>query len=90
MAADGHLVPGSVFFYAPNKGAAIFGTIAFAVSTGIHVWQCLKLQSLAITALIPFASLVYTAGFALRSYGAWNYGDLNVYLASTILVYVAP
>jgi hypothetical protein len=34
-------VPGSVFFYAPNKGAAIFGTIAFAVSTGIHVWQCL-------------------------------------------------
>lgn len=33
------IVPGSVYLYAPNKGAAIFFTIAFAVSLALHLWQ---------------------------------------------------
>ena len=34
-------VAGSVYFYAPNKGAAIFFTVAFASSGLFHLWQCL-------------------------------------------------
>jgi hypothetical protein len=34
-------VVGSLYFYAPNAGAAIFGIIAFAISTATHAWQCM-------------------------------------------------
>lgn len=37
---DGNLVEGSLFLYAPNKGAAIFFTAAFAVTAAVHLWQC--------------------------------------------------
>lgn len=35
-----YIVSGSYFFYAPNKGAAGFFTIAFAATTIFHLWQC--------------------------------------------------
>ena len=37
---DGNQVEGSLFLYAPNKGAAIFFTVAFAVTAAVHLWQC--------------------------------------------------
>lgn len=37
---------------------------------------------------------MFAVGFALREYGAFNYIDttsnLNVYIASTCLIYMAP
>lgn len=30
----------SFWFYIPNKGAAIFFTLAFLFSTVLHYWQC--------------------------------------------------
>ena len=38
--SDGQYVDGSYYFYAPNKGAAIFFTIAFFFSGCVHVYQC--------------------------------------------------
>lgn len=38
------IVPGSVYFYAPNKGAAIFFAIAFAFSGFYHIYQCMYEQ----------------------------------------------
>lgn len=49
-----------------------------------------RLKSFKITALIPFASLLFTAGFAMRVYGAWNYDNLITFLASTALIYMSP
>lgn len=49
-----------------------------------------RLRSFKITALIPFASLLFTAGFAMRVYGTWNYDNLNTFLASTALIYMSP
>ena len=43
-----------------------------------------------LTPFFPFCSLLFTAGFAVRSYGTWNYDNLNVYIASICLIYAAP
>ena len=45
-------------------------------------YRCFKLM-----ALFPFSCLVFTAGFALREYGAFHYDHLRVYLISTVLIY---
>jgi hypothetical protein len=34
-------VPGSVFFFAPNKGAPVFFAVSFALSGAFHVYQCM-------------------------------------------------
>lgn len=34
------LVEGSLWFFVPNKGAAIFFSIGYLASTLIHLWQC--------------------------------------------------
>ncbi|KXH52453.1 RTA1 domain-containing protein [Colletotrichum salicis] len=75
-------VDGSYFFYAPNKGAPIFFAVAFAASGILHFWQ--------ITALYSFCCLLFTAGFAVRTYGAWHYDNLNIFIASMCLLYAAP
>lgn len=38
--ADTLIVLGSLYVYAPNKGAPIFFTIAYATSALFHLWQC--------------------------------------------------
>lgn len=90
MAEDGQYVPGSVYFYAPDKGAPVFFTLAFAVTGAWHLWQCIRFKCFKITVLIPFTCLLFTVGFALREYGAFKYTDLGAYLASLILIYMSP
>ncbi|KAK0628374.1 hypothetical protein B0T17DRAFT_505055 [Bombardia bombarda] len=88
--SDGRPVGGSVFFYAPNKGAPVFFTIAFATSGAYHLWQCIHYKCFKVTALLPICCLLFTAGFAVREYGAFHYENLNVYIASTFLIYMSP
>ncbi|SPO05513.1 related to Rtm1p [Cephalotrichum gorgonifer] len=87
---SGDYVPGSYYFYAPNHGAAIFFAIAFAVSGVIHLYQCVRYKSFKLTPLFPFCCLLFTAGYAVRVYGSYNYDNLDVYIASICLVYFAP
>lgn len=35
-------VPGSIWFYAPNKGAPVAWAFFFSVSCAVHIWQCLS------------------------------------------------
>jgi hypothetical protein len=56
----------------------------------IHVWQCQRFRSWSITALHPLCALLFAAGFALRAYDAWNYDNIETYIASTLLIYCAP
>ncbi|KAJ6439968.1 RTA-like protein [Purpureocillium lavendulum] len=81
---------GSYFFYAPNKGAAIFFAIAFLFSGVLHTWQACRYKCWKLTPLFPFCCLLFVAGFALREYGAFHYDNLNVYIASICITYAAP
>ncbi|KAL3435091.1 hypothetical protein BDV09DRAFT_204395 [Aspergillus tetrazonus] len=38
--ANGEPILWSLYVYAPNKGAPVFFTIAYAVSAAAHIWQC--------------------------------------------------
>jgi hypothetical protein len=87
---NGKYVDGSFYFYAPNKGAAIFFSIAFMMSGVIHVWQTTRYKCWILTPLYPFCCLLFTAGFALREYGAFHYNNLDVFIASVCITYAAP
>ncbi|PKS12318.1 hypothetical protein jhhlp_001618 [Lomentospora prolificans] len=88
--AYGEYVPGSYYFYAPNKGAPIFFAIAFALTGAFHLYQNIKYKSLLRTVFFPFCSLLFTAGFALRIYGSHHYDNLDIYIASICITYAAP
>ncbi|KAF5531963.1 Rtm1p [Fusarium mexicanum] len=66
--SDGKYVDGSYWFYAPNKGAAIFFCLAFCCTGCFHIWQCLLYKCWKLTPLFLFCSLLFTTGFALRNY----------------------
>ncbi|CAM1503731.1 Fc.00g013220.m01.CDS01 [Cosmosporella sp. VM-42] len=88
--SDGKYVDESYWFYAPNKGAAIFFLVAFFASSAVHAWQARHYKCWILTPLFPFCCVLFTAGFAIREYGAWHYDNLNVYIASICITYAAP
>ncbi|KAM0416981.1 hypothetical protein ACHAPT_013005 [Fusarium lateritium] len=88
--SDGKYVDGSFWFYAPNKGAAIFFCIAFCASGCVHAWQSSHYKCWILTPLFTFCCLLFTAGFALREYGAFHYDNLDIFIASICITYAAP
>ncbi|KAK4153530.1 hypothetical protein C8A00DRAFT_33691 [Chaetomidium leptoderma] len=88
--ADGIPVPGSVWIYAPTNVAPIPFAVVFGVSAVYHLYQCIHYKTFRVTAYLPFCCVLFCAGFALREYGAFHYEHLNVYLASTLLIYMSP
>ncbi|KAK4194973.1 hypothetical protein QBC40DRAFT_25709 [Triangularia verruculosa] len=87
---SGEYVPGSVYFYAPNKGAAIFFAIAFAFSGFYHIYQCFHYKSWRLTGLYVFCAVLFAAGFVVRAWGAFDYTNLVKYIVSVCLIYGAP
>ena len=88
--SGGDYVPGSFYFYAPNHGANIFFTVAFFLTGAVHLYQTIRYRSAKLTPLFPFCGLLFTAGFAIRVYGSYNYDELDPYIASLCLIYFAP
>ncbi|KAI1753237.1 putative RTA1 domain protein [Xylaria castorea] len=93
--ADGEPVPGSLYVYAPNKGAPIFFTVAYAISAVGHIWQCYRYKCWKLIGLQPFCAVLFTAGYALREYGAYNYiytgtPVLIGFILSQVFIYVCP
>ncbi|KAJ4374819.1 hypothetical protein N0V83_001896 [Neocucurbitaria cava] len=88
--ANGEPVPDSVYFYAPVKWAPPMFAAWFLVAGLAHLWQCIHYKAFKVTGLHPFCALLFTAGFAIRSYDAWDYDNVGTYVASTILIYCAP
>ena len=43
-----------------------------------------------MTFYLPICCALFTAGFALRAYGAFHYDNLKIYLISTLLIYMSP
>ncbi|KAI9043665.1 putative RTA1 domain protein [Aspergillus affinis] len=82
---------GSLWFYAPNKGAPIAFAILFAISGIIHGYQCHKYKSWKVTGLLPWSALLFTAGFVMRTIGAFgHWDDLGVFISSTVLLLAGP
>ena len=43
-----------------------------------------------MTGYYPFCGLLFAAGFAARSYGAFNFDDIPAFITGTILIYASP
>ncbi|KAL4939688.1 hypothetical protein BDV06DRAFT_214109 [Aspergillus oleicola] len=95
--SDGQVVAHSLYIYAPNKGAPIFFTAAFTVSFIGHFWQCCRYRSWTVNGLHPLCAILYTVGYALREYGAYNYTytgtqhkTLMIYIMSQVFINICP
>ncbi|KAK0750468.1 hypothetical protein B0T18DRAFT_488104 [Schizothecium vesticola] len=87
---SGEYVKGSLYFYAPNKGAPIFFAVAFAASGLYHAYQCIHYNSWRTTGLYVFCSALFATGFIIREVSAYHYTDLGYYIASLCLIFAAP
>ncbi|KAI1628775.1 hypothetical protein EDD37DRAFT_603694 [Exophiala viscosa] len=86
-----HIAEGSYWIYAPTKGVSIAFAVLFFISFVLHIWQNnLKYRSWRIGFLLPWAAALFIAGFGLRERGAYDFGNLGVYIASTVLLFIAP
>ncbi|KAF7117178.1 hypothetical protein CNMCM5793_005898 [Aspergillus hiratsukae] len=82
---------GSYWYYAPNKGAPIGFAVLFAASGLTHIYQCFKYKSWKVTGLLPWAAILFTAGFIMRAIGAYGQWDnLGIFIASNVLLLVGP
>ncbi|KAF2432161.1 hypothetical protein EJ08DRAFT_695615 [Tothia fuscella] len=81
---------GSLYYYAPNKAAPIVFAIFFTGSGLFHFYQTMRYRSFRTTALMPWAALLLTAGFVLREVGAFNYGNVDILIANTVLIMSGP
>lgn len=82
----------SYWIYKPTKGVSAAFAILFAISGGLHIWQNnLKYrESWRIGFLLPWAALLFVVGLCLREYGAYHSDDLDVFIASTVMLFIAP
>ncbi|KAK6088738.1 rta1 domain-containing protein [Seiridium cupressi] len=95
--SDGEIVPGSLYIYAPNKVAPIIFTVVYAASAVGHIWQCYRYKSFKLIGLHPVCAVIFTAGYALREYGAFHYlynldnsQSLLAFVLSQVFIYICP
>ncbi|KAK3311561.1 uncharacterized protein B0T15DRAFT_79781 [Chaetomium strumarium] len=95
--AAGEPIRLSLYIYAPNKGAPIFFAIAYFISAVFHIWQCYRYKAWRLIGLHPVCALLFTVGYALREYGAYNYlfstttkVPLSIFIVSQIFIYICP
>ncbi|TGO49040.1 hypothetical protein BOTNAR_0447g00050 [Botryotinia narcissicola] len=87
---SGKPVEDSLYFYAPNKVAPVIFAVLIAISMVTHGYQCYRYKCWKVTGLLPWCGCIYFAGFILREIGAFQYSNLNIYIASIVLLYAAP
>ena len=82
----------SYWFYKPTKGVSIAFAVLFFISGVLHGWQNnLRYKgSWRIGFLFPWAAALFVVGLCLREYGAYHLHDLGVFIASTVLLFIAP
>lgn len=80
----------SLYPYSPSKVAPIIFLFIFFLSTLHHVYLNIHYKSWKITGTLPWGGILFIAGFALREVSAFNTHNLNIFIASTVLLLVAP
>lgn len=84
-------ISNSFYVYAPTKGVSAAFAILFAISGALHIWQNnLKYKSWRIGFLLPWAALLFVIGLSMREYNAFHPGDMGLFIASTVLLFIAP
>ncbi|KAH8819495.1 hypothetical protein F5884DRAFT_13326 [Xylogone sp. PMI_703] len=92
---NGKYVDGSLYFYAPNKGAPVVFAVLFLISACTHLYQCIRYKCFKVTGLLPWACTLFVTGYILREVGAWHYdyhsqGNINLYIATIVMLYAGP
>ncbi|KAL1866753.1 hypothetical protein VTK73DRAFT_4545 [Phialemonium thermophilum] len=86
----------SLYVYIPDKGAPIFFAIAYASSAAGHIWQCYRCKCFKLAGLHPVCAVVFTLGYSLRAYSAFDARylyttqNLIIYILSQVFIYVCP
>lgn len=80
----------SLYPYSPSKVAPIIFLVAFLLSTLHHIWINFRYKSWRVTGTLPWGGIVFIAGFAMREVSAYYPKNLNIFIASTVLILVAP
>jgi hypothetical protein len=61
------------------------------IPTTLLLTLCSRYQSWKVTGLLPWSAILFTAGFITRTVGAFGqWGNLNLYIASTVLLLAGP
>ncbi|KAI8959056.1 hypothetical protein F5Y11DRAFT_350904 [Daldinia sp. FL1419] len=95
--ASGEPILYSLYVYAPDKVAPIIFAVAYALSAVFHIWQCYRYQAFKLIGLHPVCAVLFTIGYGLREYGAYNYMysvttklPLMVFILSQVFIFVCP
>ncbi|KAL8720331.1 MAG: hypothetical protein Q9225_002793 [Loekoesia sp. 1 TL-2023] len=80
----------SLYDYSPSKVAPILFLVAFLLSTLHHIYINFHFKSWRVTGTLPWGGIVFVAGFAMREVSAFNPKNLDVSIASQVLLLVAP
>ncbi|RYO87207.1 hypothetical protein DL766_004677 [Monosporascus sp. MC13-8B] len=95
--AAGEPILYSLYIYAPTKGAPLFFAIVYAISAVFHIWQCYRYNAFKLIAPYPVCGVLFTVGYAMREYGAYNYMynvtaelPLIMFILSQVFIYTGP
>ncbi|KIY73550.1 hypothetical protein CYLTODRAFT_386713 [Cylindrobasidium torrendii FP15055 ss-10] len=80
---------GSYWYYAPNKVAPIVFAAFFLISAIVHAYQCSRYRCWKVGFPLPWAGLLFVGAFIAREIGAYDYDNLGVFIASTVMFLVA-
>jgi len=81
---------GSVYYYAPNKVAPIIFAVLFTLSGIVHFYQTMRFRSWRTTGPMPWAAFLLTTGFILREVGAFDYTNIPILIAQSVLIMSGP
>ncbi|KAH8759634.1 hypothetical protein BGZ57DRAFT_1018388 [Hyaloscypha finlandica] len=87
---NGQYVDGSLWFYAPTKGAPVVWALLFLISGITHAWQCIHYKCWKVTGILPWSALLFVVGYSFREYGAYHFDNIDVFIVSLVFVYAAP
>ena len=85
-----NLVDECYYYYAPNKTAPVFFSIAFAILAAAHLHKALLYNSFSFTGHHSIACALFAISFTLREYGSYHYDDISIYTSSTMLMQLSP
>ncbi|KAL9006890.1 MAG: hypothetical protein Q9188_000345 [Gyalolechia gomerana] len=80
----------SLYAYTPSEVAPILFLVAFLFSTLHHIYINYRCKSWKVTGSLPWGGSIFVAGFAVREASAFHPENLNLFIASTVLLLVAP